>query len=80
MLSKKKMAVTPFCELCWNEGREELANVVDHIIELKDDQSLAYSWSNLMSMCHKHHNRKTKKVESDRKESVRIKKLGLFTI
>jgi len=80
ILSKKKLTVDPFCEKCWKENREVVADVVDHIIEIKDDQSKAYTWSNLQSLCHACHNAKTADEERKRKEAARIKKLNLFVV
>jgi 5-methylcytosine-specific restriction protein A len=58
-LSNKKRTVTPFCEDCEDQGITTLANVVDHIVELNDNPKLAYAWSNLRSLCHACHNKKT---------------------
>ncbi len=58
-LSKKKRTVTPFCEDCEDLGVTTLADVVDHIVEINDDKTLAYTWSNLKSLCHGCHNTKT---------------------
>ena len=51
--------------MCLEEGRHEIAKVVDHIIELRDGGK-AYEWSNLMSLCHYHHNRKTQDEKNKR--------------
>ena len=80
ILSKKKLAVDCYCETCWSEGRECLGDLVDHIIEIKDDQSKAYDWKNLMTLCNSCHNKKTHQVENKRKEKAKIRKLGLYSI
>ena len=64
-LSDKFKCVNPFCFMCLEEGRHEIAKVVDHIIELRDGGK-AYEWSNLMSLCHYHHNRKTQDEKNKR--------------
>lgn len=45
----------PFCSLCREEGRMTKATVVHHIIPVEEDESLKYSWDNLMSLCQHHH-------------------------
>lgn len=66
-LSIKKRTVTPFCEMCEVEGVTKVADVVDHIVEIHDDPKLSFVWSNLMSLCHQHHNRKTADEKYKRK-------------
>jgi len=66
-LSQKKRVVDPFCEMCLADGRETIANVVDHIHELSDGGD-PYKWGNLKSMCHSCHNNKTRKEQRKRKE------------
>lgn len=66
-LSRQKRAENPVCEHCLLEGRIRAAVLVDHIIEIKDDWSLRLEWSNLQSLCHECHNRKTKLEEKKRK-------------
>ena len=55
----------PLCEMCLKEGKTVsiLGNngVVDHIKPRLKFPELAYEWTNLMSLCHKHHNQKTAK-------------------
>lgn len=43
----------PLCVEC-----ESVAEVVDHIVSIRDGGD-KLSWSNLQSMCHKCHNRKS---------------------
>ncbi|AQL56425.1 HNH endonuclease [Abyssicoccus albus] len=47
------------CQKCLDIGIYNRAEVVDHIIELKDDISRAFDMDNLQSLCVKHHNEKT---------------------
>lgn len=70
-LSDKKKTVDPFCEPCLKEGRHTIARIVDHIVEIKDDPSLAYNWDNLESMCHDCHNKKTRD-EKDKREGKAV--------
>lgn len=66
-LSNKKRTVSPYCEECFEQGRGYvLADVVDHIVEIKDDPSLAYRWSNLKSLCHVCHNNKSAQEKKKR--------------
>lgn len=55
------------CQACLKEGQYKTADVVDHKIELKDDITKAYDTENLQSLCHYHHNRKTRQ-EAERRE------------
>ncbi len=79
-LSKKKLSVNPFCEECWSMNLEVVADVVDHIVEIQDNNKLCYVWSNLKSLCHKCHNKKTKEQQSIRNEKKLNKRMGLFSI
>jgi 5-methylcytosine-specific restriction enzyme A len=47
------------CQDCLKEKRITPADVVDHIVPIKVDWSLRLSLSNLRSLCHAHHNKKT---------------------
>ena len=48
------------CQDCIEyEGIYNLADVVDHVIELKDDWSKRLEIDNLRALCHAHHNTKT---------------------
>lgn len=76
-LSKKKRTVDPFCEQCLEDGRYKQADVVDHIMELKDGGK-PYEWSNLRSLCHGCHARKTADEKNKRKIDERKKTLRLF--
>lgn len=56
----------PLCEDCLLDNVIIKADVVDHIIELKDDWSKRLDEDNLRSLCHSHHNKKTAKVRTAR--------------
>lgn len=68
-LSKNMRIKNPFCEICG-----EVTDVVDHIIEVKDDDSVGLLEENLQCLCHSCHNSKTARVEGARK----AKKLNWF--
>ena len=47
------------CQNCQRNGVIKTGDVVDHIVELKDDMSKAFDMDNLETLCHKCHNYKT---------------------
>ncbi|MFR4507779.1 MAG: HNH endonuclease [Enterococcus avium] len=49
----------PCCEDCLLEGTVRKADVVDHMVELKDDWNRRLDENNFRSLCHSHHNSKT---------------------
>ncbi len=55
----------PLCEQCEREGRLVKADMVDHIIEIKDGGALT-SEDNAMSLCWKCHGIKTAKAKNHR--------------
>lgn len=57
----------PVCEQCIELGIAAKADVVDHIIEIKDDWSRRLDDSNLKSLCHQHHEIKTRRERDKRK-------------
>lgn len=59
---------SPFCCLCALDGKLTPANVVDHIIDIKDDPSKRLDHNNLRSVCTVCHNRKTAKTTQIGKE------------
>ena len=67
-LSKLQRTREPLCEHCKANGRLRPADVADHIVELKDDWSKGLELSNLQSLCHQCHNRKTQVEKRKRKE------------
>lgn len=44
------------CLFCLDESKIEVANVVHHIVPMKENESLAYDMNNLICLCNKHHN------------------------
>lgn len=54
------------CVKCLADGKYTPFDVVDHIVELKDDYSLRVELSNLQCLCHAHHNRKTQEEKIKR--------------
>lgn len=68
-LSKLYRYKNPCCEMCLKENKIVKADVVDHIVELKDCWDKRLDESNLMSLCHFHHNPKTQQARRDRKDT-----------
>ena len=48
----------PLCDHCSEKGITKSADVVDHIIEIRDGGD-PLSYDNLQALCHKCHNKKT---------------------
>lgn len=61
------------CVPCLLNKKIKRAEVVHHIIEVKDDMSLALTLDNLQSICHSCHNKHHKSAESNRKETLPTK-------
>ena len=55
----------PICMECKKNGRATPVDVVDHIEEISDGGARLDA-SNLMSLCHAHHNMKSAKVREER--------------
>jgi 5-methylcytosine-specific restriction enzyme A len=64
----------PLCEQCEKEERLTPADMVDHIIEIKDGGALT-SEDNAMSMCWKCHGVKTAN-ETNRRRSKQMNRVG----
>ena len=58
-LRRSFISRNPLCRMCLDRGVVRAADVVDHIIERKDDDSLRLNSENLQSLCHRCHNAKT---------------------
>ena len=56
----------PLCALCAQEGLTVVADVVDHIEEIRDNPSRKLDAGNLQSLCHSCHNNKTAEVRKKR--------------
>jgi 5-methylcytosine-specific restriction endonuclease McrA len=48
----------PFCQWCEQQGRDTLADLVDHMIPVQDRPDLVLEWKNLWSLCTFHHGKK----------------------
>jgi len=55
----------PLCEICLTKGRTTPKQLVDHIIEIKDGGASLDS-TNLQSLCHKCHGKKTAQSARER--------------
>jgi 5-methylcytosine-specific restriction endonuclease McrA len=69
-LSRRWLTSNPICQSCWQQGIIRKADVVDHIIELKDDWSRRLDETNLQSLCYKCHIEKTNKERAKRKNKI----------
>lgn len=49
----------PYCVECLKKGIKELANEVDHIIDIKTRPDLVFDKENLQSLCKSCHSKKT---------------------
>lgn len=58
-MAKLRTAKKYFDPTCEHPGCTERAYHVDHIIPNAEDPTLRYEWSNLQSLCHRHHKEKT---------------------
>jgi len=56
----------PLCMHCLEHNITKPADVVDHIIEIRDDYSKRFDTTNLMSLCHACHNTKTALARKNR--------------
>ncbi|MEK5331040.1 HNH endonuclease [Lysinibacillus sp. FSL W8-0992] len=65
-LSFQHRLKNPICEECIKVGLVVKADVVDHVIEIKDDWSKRLDEKNIRSLCHHHHAIKTKQEQMKR--------------
>jgi len=56
----------PLCKSCGDSGLTIVADVVDHIEEIRDNPQRRLDTTNLQSLCHSCHNRKTAEVRKQR--------------
>ena len=54
-LRLNQLSKEPICKYCEQQGRVEIATVVDHIKPHKGDEILFFNPKNLQSMCKQHH-------------------------
>ncbi|MDT2597763.1 HNH endonuclease [Enterococcus dongliensis] len=52
--------------MCLKEGVIRKADITDHVQELRDRWDLRLDESNYMSLCHSHHNLKTRQEKARR--------------
>lgn len=66
---KAKLLETPYCEVCMREGITRPAQLVHHVIELKDPQGweLRLDMDNLQSICYTCHNKVEHKYSTHRR-------------
>ena len=53
------------CVMCRAKGELVRADVIDHIVPVKVDMSLAFTISNLRALCHYHHNNVTQEQKKE---------------
>lgn len=69
-LSERFRRKHPFCRFCEQQGREiGPADLVDHIIPVKDRPDLRLTWSNLQSLCRSHHEGTKARLEAYAREN-----------
>lgn len=73
-LSHHWLMMHPLCESCKRRGIMRKGDVVDHIIELRDDFSKRLNKNNLQTLCYSCHNKKTK-IEKAKREKRKSQKL-----
>ena len=56
----------PLCKLCHDVGLTVVADVVDHIEEIRDNPARRLDAGNLQALCHSCHNNKTAQVRRNR--------------
>lgn len=56
----------PVCAHCFEKGIARACDVVDHIVEIRDNPALGYVQSNMQALCHACHNAKTARVRVER--------------
>ena len=65
------LSANPLCVMCQAENKLVVANVVDHIIPHKGDQTLFWDQDNWQALCKAHHN--SDKQMAERSGRVRRK-------
>lgn len=63
-----KKQCNPLCQHCLAQGKLTPVEVIDHVIEIKDNFSLRLSFDNLESLCNRCHAIKTAKVRREREK------------
>ena len=67
-LRNKQLYEYPLCTYCFKLGIRKIANVVDHIIPVRDAEHLAFDQGNLQSLCKQCHDVYKQRVEHSGKE------------
>src|SRR6476469_2019472 len=62
-LRRRQLLTSPLCVMCAEQGRIEVATVVDHIKEHKGETELFFNPENLQSLCEPHHNTTKQRFE-----------------
>lgn len=75
-LSHQWLMTHPLCVRCQDQGIYRKADVVDHVVELRDDWSRRLDTSNLQSLCYACHNRKTAIEKAKRKKKIKRRSCG----
>ena len=57
------LSSNPLCVMCRDDGRVELATVVDHIVPHRGDMSVFWNRSNWQSLCSTHHSSDKQRME-----------------
>lgn len=65
-LSHRVLQNNPVCRSCYEQGIIRKADVVDHIVEVKDNWARRLDESNLQPLCYACHNRKTRIAKEKR--------------
>lgn len=68
-IRKTKLYRDPICQQCEADGRTEAATDVDHVLAISKGGE-PWSMSNLRSLCHSCHSRKTRHVDQLGKAAV----------
>lgn len=67
-LSHRWLMMHPFCVSCEARGVYRKGDVVDHIIEIRDDWNKRLDKTNLQTLCYACHNKKTRRERMKRYE------------
>ena len=73
-LSHRWLMLHPFCVSCEVHGVMRKGDLVDHIVELRDDFSKRLDESNLQTLCYSCHNKKTQ-IEKRKREKRKSSKI-----
>jgi 5-methylcytosine-specific restriction enzyme A len=77
-LRARKFKEQPLCEHCYRLNIITPTDVIDHVIAIIDDETLAYTYNNLQGLCHGCHAIKTAKETKERKYPRELSASDLF--